>query len=151
MGLCLCVSVCHPPVLYRDGCTDRAGFWHTELPLTYPTMYFKEIRVSPKNKGTSVWNFVQNFGRIKFGHGTFTVAEYDKLSIVVGLVLTAIDDGGRGQVSSTVDRLPSPADYIQHPALCLAQRAIRRAAARRASPSASAETCSQSSVATFLG
>jgi len=31
IGLCLCLSVCHTSVLYRNGCKDRAGFLLTGL------------------------------------------------------------------------------------------------------------------------
>ena len=47
----------------------------------------------------------------KFGHGTSTVAECDKQATVVGLLITLGDDG-RGHVSSTADRRPSPVDIL---------------------------------------
>jgi len=58
--------------------------------------------------------------------------------------LTTLGDDGRGQVLSTVDRRPSPVDHTRRPARCTARWAIiGRDAARRAGPSASAETCSR--------
>jgi len=65
------------------------------------------------NNGTSLWNVVRNSGLV--GHDTYTIAEVDKKATVVGLSLTTVDDGGRGQVLSKVDQRQSPADYTQLP------------------------------------
>ena len=50
ISLCLsvCLSVRHKPVLYRNGWTDRAGFWHGSFVPPIPRCY-KEIHI-PKNK-----------------------------------------------------------------------------------------------------
>jgi len=47
--MALCLSVCH-----KSGLNESDWFLAWELPLTYPTLYYKEIRVSPKNKGTLI-------------------------------------------------------------------------------------------------
>jgi len=39
-----------------------------ELLSIYPTLWFKEIRIFPKNKCTSFWNFAPNSGLRKFYH-----------------------------------------------------------------------------------
>jgi len=56
LSVCLWLSVCHKPVLYRNGWTnqDRRVFaWR--LPSTYHLLCFKEIRVFPKmGVGTSL-------------------------------------------------------------------------------------------------
>ena len=72
MGMCLSVrlSVRHKSVFYRNGWTNRAGFWH--LSFLPPVLH----RVKRKfgyfqNKGTSFWNFVQNSGLRKFRHGIY--------------------------------------------------------------------------------
>jgi len=41
--LSVCLSVCHTPVLYRNGCTDRAGFLAYGLPSTFATLVLKEL------------------------------------------------------------------------------------------------------------
>jgi len=67
----------------------------------------------------------------KFRYSTSTVVECDKQATVVGLLLTTLGDGGRGQVLSTVDRRLSDVDHTQRPALCTARRAIGRDGAAR--------------------
>jgi len=46
----ICLSIPHTPVLYRNGCMDRADFLHTGFPqsMLYFTLCFREIRVPPK-------------------------------------------------------------------------------------------------------
>ena len=41
-------DVCHKWDFCRDGWTDRTVFFAREFLSTHPTLYFKEIRVSPK-------------------------------------------------------------------------------------------------------
>jgi len=84
--------------------------------------------VSPKY-GCSVWKFFRNSG-----------LRYDSGRVVV-------DNIGRrwtwpSVVSSPLTSRPSFVDHIQRPALCTVRWKIGRDAARRAVPSASAETCS---------
>ena len=65
MGLCL--SVCHKSEFYRNGWTNRAGFWHVSfLP---PVLHCVKKSVISKNKGTFLKNFVLNSGLRKFRHG----------------------------------------------------------------------------------
>jgi len=65
------VVVRHTPVLCRNDCTDRAGFFAYGLSTTYATLCFREIRV------------IFEIGYFplercpKFGHGTPTVGECD--------------------------------------------------------------------------
>ena len=69
MGLCLsvCPSVRHKSVFYRNGWTNRAGFWHVSFlpPVLHCVKKFGYLQ----NKGTSLWNFVLNSGLRKFRHG----------------------------------------------------------------------------------
>jgi len=44
----VCPAVCHKPGLYRNDWIYIAGFLARELPLTYPKLCYKKIRVSPK-------------------------------------------------------------------------------------------------------
>ena len=44
----VCACVRHTPVLYRNGCTDRANFFAYRFLSKYATLCFREIRVSPK-------------------------------------------------------------------------------------------------------
>ena len=60
----LSVSVCHKSVFYRNGWTNRAGFWHLSfLPAVLHCVKRKFGYL--QNKGTSVWNFVLNFRTLK--------------------------------------------------------------------------------------
>ena len=89
------------------------------------------------------FNFVPNSGVRKFCHRTTTVAKCDKRATVDGLSLTILGDGERGKVLSTVDRRLSPVDHTRRSSVSITARwAIVRDGARRAGPSASAETCS---------
>ena len=45
---CLCLSVSHKSVFYRNAWTDRDGFLACRLLWIYPTLCFKEIRVCSK-------------------------------------------------------------------------------------------------------
>ena len=74
MGLCpsVRVRVCHKSVFYRNGWTNRAGFWHMNF-LQPPYTVLKRNQVISKNKGSSVWNFVLNSGLRKFRHGILIV------------------------------------------------------------------------------
>ena len=42
------VRVCHKSVFYRNGWTNRAGFWHVSFLPPRPTLCWKQIRFSPK-------------------------------------------------------------------------------------------------------
>jgi len=62
------VCVCHKLVFYRNGWTNRTGFWHVSfLP---PVLHCVKRKFGYlQNKGTSFWNFVLNSGLKKFRHG----------------------------------------------------------------------------------
>ena len=66
MALCPSVCVCHKSVFYRNGWKNGADFWHDHL--TYPTLYFKEIRVSSKIGVLPSGTLLQNYGLRKFRH-----------------------------------------------------------------------------------
>jgi len=65
VSVCLCLSQVG---VLSNRLNESGWFWVWELPSTYPTLCFKEIQVSSKNKGTSLWNFVPNSGLRKFRH-----------------------------------------------------------------------------------
>ena len=72
----------HKSVFYRNGWTNRAGFWHVSF-LPHATFLYTVLKgnsVISKNKGTSIWNFVLNFGLIKFRHGISIVETCYQLS-----------------------------------------------------------------------
>ena len=48
LALCLCLSVCHKSVFYRNGWTDRAVFLARRLHSTIQTLCCKKIHVSTK-------------------------------------------------------------------------------------------------------
>jgi len=54
-------------IFYRNGRTNRAGFWHGSFlsPISYTV--FKGNSVISKNKGTFLWNFVRNYRKFCFG------------------------------------------------------------------------------------
>jgi len=76
---CVCQSVRHKSVFYRNGSTNRAGFWHVSfLP---PVLHcVSGNSVISKNKGTSLWNFVLNSGLRRFRHGISIVETCYQLS-----------------------------------------------------------------------
>jgi len=79
MGLCL--SVRHKSVFYRNGWTNRAGFWHVSFLL--PVLHCVKRKYGYgylQNKGTSLWNFVLNSGLRKFRHGISIVETCYQLS-----------------------------------------------------------------------
>jgi len=82
MALCLSVrlSVRHKSVLYRNGWTNRAGFWHVSFLPPVLHSVLKGNSVISKNKGTSVWNFLLNSGLTKFRHGISIVETCYQLS-----------------------------------------------------------------------
>jgi len=87
----ICPSVCHMPVLYRNGCTYRADFWLLDFSRLILHQVLKKLGYL-QNKDTSLWNFVRRSGLIgKFDHGTSSDAECDKQAIVVSLLLTTAD------------------------------------------------------------
>ena len=84
LSSCVRLSVCHKSVSCRNDWTNRAGLaWR--LPFIYPTLClirkFSSSGIS-KNKGTSLWNFVPNYGLRKFCHGK-SIAFSTKLVVVV--------------------------------------------------------------------
>jgi len=76
IALCLsvCLSLCHKLEFYRNGWTNRAGFWHGSLK--------GNLGVS-KNKGTSLWNFVPNSRRRKFCFGVSIFEKCYRLSLTM--------------------------------------------------------------------
>ena len=68
VSLCLCLrlSVTSRSAIETNKQIGLVLAW--ELPSTYATLYYKEIRVPPKNKGSSLWNFAHNSGLRKFRH-----------------------------------------------------------------------------------
>ena len=62
------VSVCHKSMFYRNGGTNRAGFWHVSFLPAVLHCVQRKFRYL-QNKGTSLWNFVLNPGLRKFRHG----------------------------------------------------------------------------------
>jgi len=84
LSSCVRLSVCHKSVSCRNDWTNRAGLaWR--LPFIYPTLClirkFSSSGIS-KIKGTSLWNFVPNYGLRKFCHGK-SIALSTKLVVVV--------------------------------------------------------------------
>jgi len=62
----MCVGVYHTPVLYRNGCTDRADFAY-RFPLAYATLYFSEIRNTIKLHYINyIWSYSTILVRIKY-------------------------------------------------------------------------------------
>jgi len=117
--LSVCLSVCHKLVLYWNGYTDRADCQHIVFP-RYPGI--------SKNKGTDcLLELCPKLWLIEFGHGTSTFRQCHKQATVVGLLLTTLGDGGRGQILLTANWRPSPVDDTQRPALCMARCSIDRA------------------------
>jgi len=80
VSVCPCPSGQHKSEFYWNGWTNRAGYC-MELPSTHlPTLCYKEIRVPPKNKGTSLLNFAPNCGLWKFRHDRSIVETCYQLS-----------------------------------------------------------------------
>ena len=65
---CGTVFVCRMSVFYRSVYTDGNDFWHRCFSSTYPTLFYKYIRVSPK-QGSPLLKYVQFSGLRKFRHG----------------------------------------------------------------------------------
>ena len=81
----------HEPVLYQNDWRNRAGFWQGGflLPIT------PEIWVSPKIKGTSLWDFDTNSGPRKFRCGKSIALLTNSSSSTVELVddtYTTVDE-----------------------------------------------------------
>ena len=70
----VCLSLCHKLEFYRNGWTNRAGFWHGSLK--------GNLGVS-KNNGTSLWNFVPNSRRRKFCFGVSIFEKCYRLSLTM--------------------------------------------------------------------
>ena len=81
MGLCLSVrpSVRHKSVFYRNGWTNRAGFWHVSF-LPHVLLCVKRKFGYLQNKGTSLWNFVRKSRLRKFRHSISIVETCYQLS-----------------------------------------------------------------------
>jgi len=80
VSLCLCLrlSVTSRSSIETDKQIGLVLAW--ELPSTYATLYYKEIRVPPKNKGSSLWNFAHNSRLRKFRHDRSIVEACYQLS-----------------------------------------------------------------------
>jgi len=61
MALCLSVFFCHKSELYRNGWTNRAGFWHRSFLSPFLYGVKRKFRYL-QNKSTSLWNCVPNSG-----------------------------------------------------------------------------------------
>ena len=110
MDLCLSVrlSVRHKSVFYRNGWTNRTGFWHVSF-LPSVLHCVKGNSVISKNKGTPLWNFVLNSGLRKFRHGISIVETCYVYQLIA-------EKGGRserdklGRRQSTKSILPPSSD-----------------------------------------
>jgi len=101
--------------------------WHT-----YPTLCFKQIRVISKNKSTSICNSVPSSGLIKFDQVHFLQVQQtsDSCCLLLSLLITPGNDGGCGEVLSTVDQQWSTVEHTHcpAPALCIASCEVRHEA-----------------------
>ena len=72
LPMCLCLSVCHKSVFYRNGWTNRAVLaW--ELPSTYPTVCYKELQAPSKMRVLSSGTLLQTLDFENFGTAYRTV------------------------------------------------------------------------------
>ena len=80
----VCLSVLHKPVLYENGSTKGADFWHSSF---LPPILHCVIRKFGylQKSGTSLSKFVPNSGLWKFRHGR-SIALSTKLVVVVVVV-----------------------------------------------------------------
>jgi len=110
MGLCLCPSVRHKSVFYRNGWTNRAvfGTWASFHP-SYTVL--KGNSVISKNKGTSLWNFVLNSGLRKFCYDISIVETCYQLSSRIVDAHSVIDWTVVGQLSRWYLRAPTLDHY----------------------------------------
>ena len=67
MGLCPCLSMSVTSRCSIETAERIELFLACELPASYTVL--KRNSVISKNKGTSLWNFVLNYGLRKFRHG----------------------------------------------------------------------------------
>jgi len=81
----VCLSVLHKPVLYENGSTKGADFWHSSF---LPPILHCVIRKFGylQKSGTSLSKFVPNSGLWKFRHGR-SIALSTKLVVVVVVVV----------------------------------------------------------------
>ena len=82
----LSVSVCHKLAFYRNGWTDRAGFWHVTWLVGFvrPILHRAIRKFSYlQNKGTFLWNFVLNSGLRRFCFGISIVETCYQLSLTI--------------------------------------------------------------------
>jgi len=78
--VCVCVSVCHTPVLNQNFCTDWADFLLTCFSrLILPCVLEKFGYL--QNMGISLWNFVPNSELRKCRHGTPAVGDSKRYSV----------------------------------------------------------------------
>jgi len=80
---CVCPSVRHKPVLYRNDWTNRAGFLAWRLPSVSATLSVKVIWVSAKISALPSWTFSQTSDFKKCRHGK-SIALSTKLVVVDG-------------------------------------------------------------------
>jgi len=66
----VCLSVCRPsPTSIVSKRLDESSWFLACRHFHLPYAVFKEIRVTSKNKGTSIWDFAPHSGLEKFRHG----------------------------------------------------------------------------------
>jgi len=103
LSICMSVCLCNTSVLYRNVYTDRADFFAYRVPSTYATLYFMEIRVSPKSRvlhsrTVSEIQDLENFSTAR--RPSARDAIYQRVTMV-GLVLTT-PCGDAADVASAV-------------------------------------------------
>ena len=76
---CVCLSV-RLSVTSRCSIKKRMNESSRVLACELPSTRLPEIRLSPKNKSTFLWNFVLNSGLRRFRHGISIVETYYQLS-----------------------------------------------------------------------
>ena len=108
VSVCLCLSVCHKSVFYRNGWTNRVGMW-ASFHLSYTVL--KGNSVISKNKGTSLWNFVLNSGLRKFRHGISIVETCYQLSSIKVDAQSVMNWAVVGPLSRYYLRVPTLGHY----------------------------------------
>jgi len=103
------VSVCHKSVFYRNGWTNRAGFWHGSFlrPILHCVV---KNSGSFENKGISLWNFAPNSGLRKFRHSISIIEacyqlssrKVDAQSVIIWAAVGQLDNTSELRRSTTV-------------------------------------------------
>jgi len=69
-----CVRASHTSIVLKR-LHESSWLFAYRFPLTHAMLFLREIRISPKIRVISLWNFVPNFGLRKFHHSTPTVGK----------------------------------------------------------------------------